>query len=215
MAQQLPTGTALPTGTVTFLFTDIQGSTPLWERAPEQMAVALQVHNNTLRQAIEAHGGVVFKVVGDAFQAAFSTASQALRAAIDGQLALQNTPWNELGELKVRMGLHTGEAEIDPGGDEYLVSHTKNRAARIMSAAYGGQILLSTESRELCDHHLTGEVTLKDLGEQRLKGMTIPEHLYQVSAPGLLLVDSQAPSQPDVIPSAWVDAVSLFSAFEY
>ena len=96
------------------------------------MAEALQIHNAALWGAIEANGGAVFKVVGDSFQAAFDTAPQALRAAIEGQKALQTASWNELGELKVRMGLHTGEAELDPavgtrGGDEYAVSHTKNR----------------------------------------------------------------------------------------
>ena len=139
----------LPTGTVTFLFTDIQGSTTLWERQPEQMAAALQIHNAALRQAFEANGGVIFKIVGDAFQAAFGTAPQALKAAIEGQRALQSARWNELGPLRVRMGLHTGEAELDPGGDEYAVSHTKNRAARIMSAAHGGQILISQETKDL------------------------------------------------------------------
>jgi class 3 adenylate cyclase len=128
----------LPTGTVTFLFTDIQGSTPHWEREPEKMAAALQIHNAALRKAIEAHGGAVFKTVGDAFQAAFPTAPQALSAATEGQRLLQEASWNELGPLKVRMGLHTGEAELDPGGDEYAVSHTENRAARIMSAAHEG-----------------------------------------------------------------------------
>ena len=177
----------LPTGTVTFLFTDIQGSTPLWESQPEQMGEALQVHNEILRGVIEAHRGVVFKSVGDAFQAAFPTAPQALQAAIEGQRALQAAPWNELGELKVRMGLHTGEAELDPGGDEYAVSHTKNRAARIMSAAYGGQVLLSTETKELCDHHFSVNVNFKDLGVHHFKGMEIIERLYQACAPGLEL----------------------------
>jgi class 3 adenylate cyclase len=117
----------LPTGTITFLFTDIEGSTPLWEQHPQQMAEALKIHNSVLRQAIEANAGMVFKTVGDAFQAAFPTAPQALKAAIEGQHALQAASWNELGPLKVRMGLHTGEAELDPGGHEYAVSHTKNR----------------------------------------------------------------------------------------
>ena len=176
---------ALPTGTVTFLFTDIVGSTPLWERQPDLMAAALEIHNHVLREAIEAEGGVVFKTVGDAFQTAFPTASQALRAAISGQSALKTADWNELGELKVRMGLHTGEAELDSGGDEYAVSHTKNRVARIMSAAHGGQVLLSQETKELVDHQLPEGVALKDLGEHRLKGMQWLEHLHQVSAPGL------------------------------
>jgi predicted ATPase/class 3 adenylate cyclase len=175
----------LPTGTVTFLFTDIEGSIPLWEREPEKMAVALQLHNTALRQAIEANGGIVFKTVGDAFQAAFPTAPQALKAAIEGQRLLQAADWNELGPLKVRMGLHTGEAALDPGGDEYAVCHAKNRVARIMSVAHGGQVLLSAETYELCDHQLPLEVSLKDLGEYRLKGMATLEHLYQVCAPGM------------------------------
>ena len=175
----------LPTGTVTFLFTDIVGSTPLWEQHPDQMSAALQIHNAVLRQAIEAQGGVVFKIVGDAFQASFATAPQALQAAIQGQRGLQSAEWNELGPLSVRMGLHTGEAEIDPGGDEYAVSHSKNRAARIMSAAHGGQILLSAETMTLCDHQLPPGASLKDVGEQRLKGMATLEHLFQVCVPGL------------------------------
>src|SRR5450759_3384504 len=92
---------SLPTGTITFLFTDIQGSTPIWEREPQKMAVALQIHNTALRQAIEDNGGIVFKIVGDEFNASFPTAPQALRAAIDGQHRLQSAPWNELGPLKV------------------------------------------------------------------------------------------------------------------
>jgi hypothetical protein len=102
-----------------------------------------------------------------------------------GQKALQAAAWNELGALKVRMGLHTGEATLDPGGDEYAVSHTKNRAARIMSAARGGQVLLSQECAELVRRILPENVSLKDLGEYRLKGMQWLEHLYQVVAPGL------------------------------
>jgi predicted ATPase/class 3 adenylate cyclase len=176
---------SLPTGTVTFLFTDIQGSTPLWEHEPEKMAAALQVHNTALQEAIAAQGGVVFKTVGDEFQAAFPTAPQALRAAIESQRALDSATWNELDPLKVRMGLHTGEAELGPGGDEYAVSHTKNRAARIMSAAHGGQILISQETSDLVDHQLPNGVMLKDLGEHRLKGIEILEHLFQVCAPDL------------------------------
>jgi predicted ATPase/class 3 adenylate cyclase len=176
----------LPTGTVTFLFTDIEGSTPLWERQPEKMAEALQIHNFALRGAIEANGGAVFHIVGDSFQAVFATASQALKAVIEGQRALHSASWNTLGELEVRMGLHTGEAELDPGGNEYAVSHTKNRVARIMSAAHGGQILLSQETKDLVDHQLPEGVMLKDLGEQRLKGLSLPEHLYQACAPGML-----------------------------
>ena len=175
----------LPTGTITFLFTDIQGSTPLWEQHPQEMAEALQIHNAALRQAIETNGGVVFKTVGDAFQSAFSITHQALKAAIEGQRLLQSAPWNKLGSLRVRMGLHTGEAVLDPNGDEYAVSHTKNRIGRIHSAAHGGQILLSQETADLITRQLPEGVSLKDLGEHYLKGMQWPEHLYQVGAPGL------------------------------
>jgi len=175
----------LPVGIVTFLFTDIQGSTPLWESRPELMAVALQIHNGVLRRAIQANGGVVFKVVGDAFQASFAVASQALKAAIEAQRGLYAAEWNELGMLKVRMGLHAGEAELDPGGDEYAVSHTKNRVARIMSAGHGGQILLSSATLELLGGSLPRAVTLKDMGEHHLKGLLHPEHLYQVIASDL------------------------------
>jgi predicted ATPase/class 3 adenylate cyclase len=175
----------LPTGTVTFLFTDIQGSVTLWERQPELMAAALQIHNTTLRQVIQANGGVVFKAVGDSLQAVFPTASQALKAAIEAQRGLQSAQWNELGPLMVRMGLHTGEAELDPQGDEYTVSHTKNRTARIMSAGHGGQILLSQTVAALLDDHLPQDVVLKDMGEHHLKGLLHAEHLFQVLAPGL------------------------------
>jgi predicted ATPase/class 3 adenylate cyclase len=185
LAHELPISKTFPTGTVTFLFTDIQGSTPLWEQEPEQMVRALQIHNDALRGTIQAHGGIVFKTVGDAFQAAFPTALEGLRAAIAGQRALQTASWNELGELKVRMGLHTGEAQLDPGGDEYAVSHTKNRIGRIHSVAHGGQILLSQETRDLVQRNLPEGVTLKDLGEHRLKGMQWLEHLFQACAPGL------------------------------
>ncbi len=178
-------GRPLPTGTVTFLFTDIEGSTPLWEREPEKMSAALLIHHAALRRAIEANGGVVFKTVGDALQAAFPTAPQALKAALQGQRELQSAPWNEMGPLRVRMGLHTGEAELDPGGDEYAVSHTKNRAARVMSAGHGGQVLLSAEAAELCAHSMPAGVRLKDLGEHHLKGLAQPEHLFQALAPGL------------------------------
>ncbi len=175
----------LPTGIVIFLFTDIQGSTPLWEKHPDWMSAALHVHNALLRRAIEAHQGVVFKVVGDSFQAAFASPARAVSAAVAAQRALASAPWNELGPLRVRMGLHAGEAELDPQGDEYLVSHTKNRAARIMSAGHGGQILLSSVVVELLGGQLPPEVLLKDLGSHYLKGLVQPEHLFQVMLPDL------------------------------
>src|SRR5215210_6564467 len=112
-------GTNPPSGTVTFLFTDIEGSTKLWELYPRAMQAALARHDTLLREAVETHGGYVFKTVGDAFCAAFPTAIQALQAAIDAQHSLHDEPWPEqTGALRVRMALHTGAAE-ERGGDYF------------------------------------------------------------------------------------------------
>ncbi len=175
----------LPSGTVTFLFTDIEGNTPLFERDPVKMDAAMQIHNAILRQAIEANGGAVFKIIGDEFQAAFSTAPQALAAALAAQRGLLAAVWNELGPLSVRMGFHTGEAHLDLHGDEYAVSHTKNRGHRVMEAAHGGQILLSLESAALCERVLPEGIHLINLGQHRMKGLSRLENLYQVVVPGM------------------------------
>jgi class 3 adenylate cyclase len=180
----------LPSGTVTFLFTDIQGSTPLWEQVPAAMQVAIAQHHHILRHAIESNGGYVTQIIGDAFQAVFTLASQALFAAVQAQGDLQNLDWPpEIGPLMVRMGIHTGPAELDPKGDAaYAVSHTLNRAARIMSAGHGGQILLSLESASLVERELPDGMLLVGLGQHHLKGMSYPEQLFQVSVPGLIQV---------------------------
>jgi predicted ATPase/class 3 adenylate cyclase len=172
-----------PTGTVSFLFTDIQGSTHLWEQAPLAMKLALERHNAILRVAIEAHGGVVFKVIGDAFQAAFSEPFQALAAAVQAQHALQSETWGEIGPIGVRMGIHSGPAELH--GDDYAVSHTLNRVARIASAGCAGQVLLSLAATELVREELPQGVSLRDLGEHILKGMARPEHIFQAVVAGL------------------------------
>ncbi len=132
---QEPEKPALPSGIVTFLFTDIEGSTALWEQMPEAMQASIKQHHTILRQAIESNHGQVFQVVGDAFQAAFRLTSDGLCAALAAQRALQDAHWGPTGQLKVRMGLHTGPAELDSGLDApYQVGHTLNRVARIMSA---------------------------------------------------------------------------------
>ena len=128
-----------PTGTVSFVFTDIEGSVTLWERHPEAMKLALARHNAVLREVIGAHSGFIFKTVGDAFCAAFATASDALAAATAAQRIMQAEDWRET-PIKVRIGLHTGAAE-ERDGDYF--GTTVNRVARVMSAAYGQQILLS------------------------------------------------------------------------
>ncbi|MGB0113713.1 MAG: BTAD domain-containing putative transcriptional regulator, partial [Ilumatobacteraceae bacterium] len=154
---------ALPTGTVTFLFTDIEGSTERWANDEDAMAKELAAHDSVLRGAIEAHGGVVFKHTGDGVCAAFASASDAVSAAIDAQAQVT---------LPVRMGVHTGDAELR-GGDYF--GSTLNRAARIMDAGHGGQILLSSATAEL-----TPEVEHQDLGEHRLRGLASPARISQV-----------------------------------
>jgi predicted ATPase/class 3 adenylate cyclase len=172
-----------PTGTVTFLFTDIEGSTRRWETQPEAMDVALQRHDAILRETIERHGGYVFKTVGDAFCAAFAVAPDGLDAALAAQHALHDEAWPEVtGDVRVRMALHTGAAEARNG--DYF-GPTLNRIARILSAGYGGQVLLSTVTQELVRDHLPANVELWDLGEHRLKDLTRPERLYQLAAWGL------------------------------
>ena len=174
--------TQLPTGTVTFLFTDVEGSTRLWERDSEAMSRALYRHDELLRNVVEAHGGVVFKTVGDAFHAAFPTAPEAVEAALDAQKTLLSTQWEEAGPLKVRMALRTGTAE-ERGGDYF--GPTMNRTARLLSAGHGGQVLVSLSTRELVRDQLPPGAGMRDLGERRLRDLFGSEHIFQLTAPGL------------------------------
>ena len=135
-----------PSGTVTFLFTDVEGSTRLWEEHSEAMQGALARHDQILREAIEGNDGHVVKTTGDGFHAAFATAADAVLAAVSGQLALAREPWGTPGPLLVRMGVHTGPASRRDG-DYY--GPAVNRAARLMSAAHGGQIVVSRATAEL------------------------------------------------------------------
>jgi len=127
--------TTLPSGTVTFLFTDLKGSTRLWEDHPEAMKGALARHDELIRDAIEKHGGYVVKTTGDGFHAAFATAHDAVSAAVDAQRALGAEPWKATGALRVRMGVHCGPAEERDG--DYCGA-ALNRAARLMGVAHGG-----------------------------------------------------------------------------
>jgi class 3 adenylate cyclase len=136
----------LPSGTVTFLFTDLEGSTGLWEEHPDAMQGALARHDELLRAAIEAHDGRVVKTTGDGVHAVFASVRDALDTAIGAQCALCAEPWEKTGPLRVRMGLHTGEAE-QRGGD--YCGSALNRAARIMSAGDGGQVLCSRPTADL------------------------------------------------------------------
>ena len=173
---------ALPTGTVTFLFTDIEGSTRLWEEHTEGMRAALGRHDDLLRATITQHRGHIFKTVGDAFHAAFPTAADALATALEAQRALAAEPWAVPGGLRVRMALHTGVAE-QRNGDYF--GPTLNRAARLLAAGHGGQILVFGTTYELVQDVLPADVTLRDLGQHRLRDLARPEQIYQLVAPGL------------------------------
>lgn len=171
-----------PSGTFTFLFTDIQGSTMLWQDQPAAMQHALARHDALLHQAIDAYGGHVFKTVGDAFYAAFTNAEDALGAALAAQRALAAEPWSEACAIRVRMALHTGAAEER---DSDYFGTALNRVARLLSAGHGGQALLSEVTYGLVRDNLPADVPLRDLGEHRLKDLTRPEHIYQVAASDL------------------------------
>ena len=168
-----------PTGTVTFLFTDLEGSTRLWEQHPEEMRSALQRHDELLQQVVEAQGGYLVKTTGDGIHAAFATADTAVLAAIEAQRALAAEEWGPTGPLRVRMGIHTGGAELRDG--DYF-GPALNRAARLMSAAHGGQIVVSLATEELVRD---GEVELVDLGEHALRDLARPERVFQVAHVGL------------------------------
>jgi class 3 adenylate cyclase len=172
----------LPTGTVTFLFTDIEGSTRLWECDAKRMQVALARHDEILRNTTKEHGGHVFKTVGDAFCCAFPTAPEALEAALGAQRALLEEGWGETGPLRVRMALHTGAAE-ERDGDYF--GPPLNRVARLLSAGHGSQVLLSAASQEMVRDQLPVGAALVDLGERRLKDLFRPERVFQLTALGL------------------------------
>lgn len=172
----------LPTGTVTFLFTDIEGSTRLWEAHGEAMQGALARHDAILRIAVEENEGCVVKTTGDGIHAVFETAEQAMNAAVRAQVAFGQEVWGPMGQLRVRMGLHTGAAELR-GGDYY--GPTLNCAARLMAAGHGGQILVSNASEELVRDSMPREVALVDLGEHRFRDLGRPERTFQVVHPDL------------------------------
>jgi LuxR family maltose regulon positive regulatory protein len=174
---------ALPSGTVTFLFTDIVGSTQLWEQHHEAMGTALARHDILLRQAIGAYGGVAFKTVGDSVHAVFARAPDAFAAALDAQRALQQERWDSTGPLRVRMALHTGAAELRE--DDYF-GPPLNRAARILALGHGGQILLSRATHDLVADDLPAHTSLRALGDYHLKDLARPEPIFQCVSADLL-----------------------------
>jgi YVTN family beta-propeller protein len=175
-------GVELPVGTVTFLFTDIEGSTQLLKQLRDRYGEALEDHQRILREVVAEHGGHEIDTQGDSFFVAFRRAKDAVGAAITCQRRLHVHSWPEGKELKVRMGIHTGEPSV--GGTRY-VGLGVHRAARICAAGYGGQILVSQTTRELLRDDPVADVSLRDLGEHQLKDLDEPERIYQLVAPGL------------------------------
>jgi class 3 adenylate cyclase len=156
----------LPRGTVCFLFTDVAGSTRLWQAHPAAMPAAYDRHDALLRGAVERHGGVLYKTIGDAFQAAFPTAAAAVAATLEAQVGLATADWAGCGlpePLRVRMALHVGAVGPDPAGD--YRSPVLNRLGRLLGAGHGGQVLLSLAACELARDRLPEGAALHDLGE--------------------------------------------------
>jgi len=174
--------TQLPTGTVTFLFTDIEGSTLLLRELGDRYAEVLQDHGEIVRRALEREGGAEIGTEGDSFFAVFSSPAAALRAVIATQRALAGHDWPGGVEVRVRMGLHTGEGTRVGTG---YVGIDVHRTARIGDAAHGGQVLLSEATQGLIQHQLPDGTELLDLGDHRLKDLPHPEHLFQLTVEGL------------------------------
>ena len=186
-----------PQGTVTFVFTDIVGSTRLWERFPAAMGAAIRVHDDIAQRTFSSHGGFVFKTVGDAFCVAFEEPGKAIRAGVAFLRALAAESWGETGPLAVRTGIHSGPAELR--GDDYF-GGTLNRVARIEAAAHGGQILVSRVTVELVHDDPPPGVSFRDLGEHRLRSLERPENISQVLAGGLQ-EDFPPPRSMEVLPN--------------
>lgn len=187
-----------PVGTVTFLFTDIVGSTEMWEQQGDAFLPVLHAHNAILTDAISRYGGYVMKFEGDCYKVAFPDPVAALRCAILAQAALQRYPWpSDVGMLRVRMGMHTGRPIVHDG--DYF-GPAVNKSARVMSVAHGGQILLSTETITALESFralLDDGITFQDLGPHRLKDLDEAAHLHQVEYPALVERQFPPPSTLD------------------
>jgi predicted ATPase/class 3 adenylate cyclase/Tfp pilus assembly protein PilF len=172
----------MPSGTVTFLFTDIEGSTRRWEEYPQAMKFALPLHDQVLRDAIEKNGGYIFQTIGDAFCAAFPTAPQALAAASGAQRALYEQDWGEVGTLRARMALHTGAAD---SAHANYAGPAFDRTARLLPIGHGGQTLLTMATEQLVRDNLPRGVELLDMGERRFRDLMHSERVFSVLIDGL------------------------------
>jgi class 3 adenylate cyclase len=170
----------VPSRTFTFLLTDIEGSTRLWEDVPQEMRSALARHDQILRRVTDLHGGTIFSSSGDSFAVAFREAPSAIHAAVEAQRLLRGSTDPEIPELRERMGIHTGAAQER---DDNFFGPALNRCARLMSVAHGGQILCSDSTAVLCRENLSPEIRLVDLGDHRLRDLAQPVHAYQLTHP--------------------------------
>lgn len=168
----------LPGGEVTFLFTDIEGSTRRWEVVPEAMVTALPLHHQLLQGAFQANKGHVFATAGDSFSVAFADPGDAAAAAVDSQRALADADWGAIKPLRVRMAVHTGYARLHEG--DYF-GQPLNRTSRILSAARGGQIVLSQAVVEKLEDRLPTDTELHDMGSRHLPDLISDEHLYELA----------------------------------
>jgi TolB-like protein/Tfp pilus assembly protein PilF len=166
-----------PTGTVTFVFTDVVDSSRLWEDHADAMHRAMEVHDQIVVEATESHSGVLVKQTGDGAFAVFASALDAVTAAMSIQEQLADTPWEPASAFEVRIGVHTGEARMR--GDDYFGAAV-NRAARVMSVAAGGAVVLSLTTQELVRDRLPSGTSLRDLGESDLQGLARPEHIFEM-----------------------------------
>ncbi len=173
---------SLPTGTITFLFTDIEGSTRLLQKFGDDYRQILTTHSEILREAIMSHSGIVVSTEGDSFFAVFTSPDEAIAATVDFQRRLEAHPWPDGASVRVRVGIHTGEGAI--GGDNYIGIDV-HRAARIGAAGHGGQVLVSNSTAVLVGDHLPNGVSLRSMGSHRLKDLTRPESLHQLLIDGL------------------------------
>ena len=173
---------SLPTGVVTFLFTDIEGSTRLLTRAPDAYDAALTTHNSLLEAAVRANHGVIFETIGEAIYASFADPTDAVCAAIDSQRSLQACDWGAVGDLRVRMSLHRGP--VEPRGRHYM-GKALYQCQRLIALAWGQQVLVSSEVAALTRGGLPRGVSLIDLGPQHLRDFIEDQLVFQVAAPGL------------------------------
>ena len=194
----------LPSGTVTFAFTDIEGSTRLLQELGDEYGDVVSAHRRIIREAFGEHGGKEMDTQGDAFFFSFARARSAVEAAVAAQRALRVEAWPRAKDVRVRMGLHTGEPSV---GDEGYIGLDVVRAARICSAGHGGQILVSETTRALVGNQLPDGVSVHDLGEAHLKDIQ-HEHVYQLSVDGGPSEFPPLKTEPGAKTESWGESLS-------